>query len=858
MPQPLSSKESSLFRQVIRNYEGKQYKKGVKVADQILRKNPNHGDTLAMKALIINSQGRPEEAFALAKVALRNDMKSHVCWHVYGLLYRAEKNFEEAIKAYKFALKLEPDSQQIQRDLALLQVQMRDYPGYIESRRTMLQARPQVRQNWTALAIAHHLAGNLASAEDVLTKYEETLKNVPQKPDIEHSEALLYKNTIIAEAGEIERALEHLQATCQGCLDRLAVLEMRANYLLKLGRSQEAEKAYRVLIDRNPEYRAYYDGLEKSLGVGDDRAPVKKVYDEIAAKNPRGDAARRIPLEFLQGDDFREAADKYLRRMLSKGVPSTFANVKSLYRDSFKKGTIQDLVEGYLSAGWHEEAPQTNGSDETSTNGDMSKFKSAAFYFLAQHYNYHLSRCLEKALSHIDKAIEIFPTSVDYHMTKARIWKHYGNLQKASEIMDYARTLDDKDRYINSKAAKYQLRNDENDTALKTMSKFTRNETEGGPLGDLHEMQCIWYITEDGESYLRQLKLGLTLKRFTSIYEIFDVWQEDQFDFHSFSLRKGQIRAYIDMVRWEDQLRGHPFYSRAAISAVRAYIMLHDKPHLAHDSLTNGANGNDKDFEEMDSSERKKALKRAKKEQQKQEKADAVKREEKKASTTGTTADGEPKKVDTDPLGTKLAQTAEPLRDAMRFLGPLLEFSPSNIDAQNVGFEVFIRKKKYVLALKCLLAAFKVDPKHPILHEQIIRFKLALKEADYHPQKVSEVITSEFARLFPSDDILLSEYNDTFLSEHSQSPRHIHSALSIRQLLSPDSSRSQDERTLLGTLDLPHISQQEARAGLDLLRSWNSASFTEYHAKAARKFPHATAFLSEKTAATAANGKGKA
>jgi hypothetical protein len=28
MPQPLNSKESSLFRQVIRNYEDKQYKKG--------------------------------------------------------------------------------------------------------------------------------------------------------------------------------------------------------------------------------------------------------------------------------------------------------------------------------------------------------------------------------------------------------------------------------------------------------------------------------------------------------------------------------------------------------------------------------------------------------------------------------------------------------------------------------------------------------------------------------------------------------------------------------------------------------------------------------------------------------------
>ena len=100
MPQPLSSKESSLFRQVIRNYEDKQYKRGLKAAEQILKKNPKHGDTMAMKALILNQQGKTEEAFALGKEALTADMKSHICWHVYGLLYRHQKNFEEAIKAY--------------------------------------------------------------------------------------------------------------------------------------------------------------------------------------------------------------------------------------------------------------------------------------------------------------------------------------------------------------------------------------------------------------------------------------------------------------------------------------------------------------------------------------------------------------------------------------------------------------------------------------------------------------------------------------------------------------------------------------------------------------------------------------
>lgn len=257
---------------------------------------------MAMKALILNSTGKSEEAFALAKLALQSDMKSHVCWHVYGLLYRSDKNFEEAIKAYKFALKLDPESQQIQRDLALLQIQMRDYQGYIVSRRAMLQSRSYIRQNWTALAVAHHLAGNPAEAESVMTTYESTLKSPPPKTDFENSEAIMYKNSLIAETGNIEKALEHLEAAAKHNLDRLAVMELRAKYLTDLGRKEEAVKAYRALLDRNSEYKTYYDGLAAAMELDPaDHKSLKNIYDEYAEKLPRGDAARRLPLDFLEG-----------------------------------------------------------------------------------------------------------------------------------------------------------------------------------------------------------------------------------------------------------------------------------------------------------------------------------------------------------------------------------------------------------------------------------------------------------------------------------------------------------------------------------------------------------------------------
>lgn len=255
-----------------------------------------------MKALILNSMGKTEEAFTLGKSALQSDMKSHVCWHVYGLLYRSAKNFPEAIKAYKYALKLDPDSQPIQRDLALLQIQMRDYQGYITSRRAMLQARSHMRQNWTALAVAYHLAGDLQEAENVLTTFEETLKTPPSKTDFENSEAVMYKNSLIAEMGHIEKALEHLEAAGKHNLDRLALLELRAKYLSALGRKEEAVKAFRTLIDRNSECKIYYEGLAAAMGIEpSDHKALKAIYDEYAKKYPKSDSVRRLPLNFLEG-----------------------------------------------------------------------------------------------------------------------------------------------------------------------------------------------------------------------------------------------------------------------------------------------------------------------------------------------------------------------------------------------------------------------------------------------------------------------------------------------------------------------------------------------------------------------------
>jgi N-alpha-acetyltransferase 15/16, NatA auxiliary subunit len=72
---PLPKREADLFRNVVKQYELKQYKKAIKQADVILKKYPNHGETLAMKGLTLNYMSKRDEAHVLVKEGLMHDMR---------------------------------------------------------------------------------------------------------------------------------------------------------------------------------------------------------------------------------------------------------------------------------------------------------------------------------------------------------------------------------------------------------------------------------------------------------------------------------------------------------------------------------------------------------------------------------------------------------------------------------------------------------------------------------------------------------------------------------------------------------------------------------------------------------------
>jgi peptide alpha-N-acetyltransferase len=291
---------------------------GIKASDAILKKFPDHGETLAMKGLTLNCMNKKEEAHEFVKKGLRNDMKSHVCWHVYGLLHRSERNYQQAIKCYLQALKIKTDDQQIMRDLSLLQIQMRNLGGYVSTRRSLLTLKPQNRNNWISFCIAHHMNGSHTQALKIMDAYLKTLEE-KRKTTYEDSEMMLYKAQLYEEGGQKKEALDHLNnpAVERLIMDKLGMNVVKGRLLLELGEWDEAEKVYLNLLEINPEQYGYhcgyqcavlktaeFAGLDKcNLPVNtsasltqEQREDLSSRYEAFQEKEPKCNAHARIAL----------------------------------------------------------------------------------------------------------------------------------------------------------------------------------------------------------------------------------------------------------------------------------------------------------------------------------------------------------------------------------------------------------------------------------------------------------------------------------------------------------------------------------------------------------------------------------
>lgn len=129
-------------------YDEKVYQKSIKIADNLLENYPNHAETRAFRALSMSGMGKMKEAVKEIKMVLMKNMMNYTCWHIMGIIHRKEKEYDQARRAYLFALKCDAGNEQTMRELIQLQIHLRDYVGFEETSRKLLLLKPGVMQHW--------------------------------------------------------------------------------------------------------------------------------------------------------------------------------------------------------------------------------------------------------------------------------------------------------------------------------------------------------------------------------------------------------------------------------------------------------------------------------------------------------------------------------------------------------------------------------------------------------------------------------------------------------------------------------------------------------------------------------------
>ncbi len=516
-----------------------------------------------MKGLFLLNLEKKDEAYECVRQALKLNMRSHVCWHIYGLLHRNEKNYEEAVKCYKTALRFDPQNGQILKDLGVLQVQTGAYEGLVETRLTILKIQPQVKSNWTSLAVAYHMAGHL---EDAVKTMDQFLDSVSETTGIlrstvldgEMAEVHLYKAMILDEKGAYDECLSYLESLDFRTGDILAYRMRKAEMLFKTGKIEESLSLYKDLFRSVPETLEVLKGIEGCSNV--DLTIESSVVDfrkNMLDMYPNSNLVKSRYLQFLSGESLRYPFRQYALPLLKKGAPSLFNSAKGLYTALEKREVILKVVEELLA---------------TFKNIEDLKGQFWCYYYLAQHYDYVGD--LSNALNHLDEAYKIDSSIPDLMLLYGKVLKHTDKLDKAVECLEHARKMDLGDRYLNSKAVKYHLRVGDLDKAKEVIALFLKPNDLEKQMADLSEIQCIWFDLEVGRCLRSKGDLRGALSYFTRVCKLFDEFVDDQLDFHNYAIRKMNFRYYVGMLRYGKVMYREQDYRVAAVNAIEIIMEL--------------------------------------------------------------------------------------------------------------------------------------------------------------------------------------------------------------------------------------------------------------------------------------------
>ena len=322
-----------------------------------------------------------------------------------------------------------------------------------------------------------------------------------------------------------------------------------------------------------------------------------------------------------------------------------------------------------------------------------------------------------------------------------------------------------------------------------------------------------------------------------AVVKHFDDINEDQFDFHAYCLRKVTLRAYVSVLRFEDELYGQSYFCEAAVGITRIYLHLADSPTATETA--------EPDYSKMSAAERKKAKAIARKKKKAEEKKESELRQ--KDAVNGGNKNqkgGKPAVVDEDPLGKELLKK-DPLEEAKKYSALLARYAPQLLETWIIQYDVASRRKKSLMALQALFKARAIDSESGDLFSRIVDFGLKLDSIGDVPDAVKQVIDEESSNLFgnqPVSDFIRGKAESIRTDKYAPLP--LRSAVA-RALVETKTASALEAASLItdGGMDAKRVTVDSCQDALKTLVSFGaegSPAVERWTAAVQLRFPTST------------------
>jgi peptide alpha-N-acetyltransferase len=115
---------------------------------------------------------------------------------------------------------------------------------------------------------------------------------------------------------------------------------------------------------------------------------------------------------------------------------------------------------------------------------------------------------------------------------------------------------------MNNICVKYLMRLEKPDLGEVVLRLFMRDDA------NIYEMQNQWYIIDAAKSFLKQRNFESGLRHLDFIAKQFIDFQSNEFDFHTYCLRRWTLREYTELIEFNDNIYDNKKYAETAGLAI--------------------------------------------------------------------------------------------------------------------------------------------------------------------------------------------------------------------------------------------------------------------------------------------------